>query len=217
MGTRSAIGVRYKGQDLLAYNQNDGFYEDVGNAVLQELRSDIAEHGSHAIERWKDLVDRLRVIPADAPDPTELDVRRYEEYADSGVSTGKDWYALLRNLQGTLLKRLESGVWYDDGQFITDSLFCEYAYILNLDEEVFEVYKGFQKAPGPGRYGAIKEEGNEYYGVALVATFKLKELPKAFVQGEDDELKVVQEAASGSTDSNEGLPTEEDLAGVGNT
>ena len=42
----------------------------------------------------------------------------------------------------------------DSSDFIKDSLFCEYAYIVNLDSGMLEFWKGFQKEPDPGnRYG----------------------------------------------------------------
>ena len=33
----------------------------------------------------------------------------------------------------------------DNKEFMGDSLFCEYAYILNLDNNYLEIYKGFNK------------------------------------------------------------------------
>lgn len=35
----------------------------------------------------------------------------------------------------------------DDSEFLNDSLFCEWTYIINLDNEQFEVYRGFNKDP----------------------------------------------------------------------
>jgi len=37
-------------------------------------------------------------------------------------------------------------------EFIRDSLYCEYAYILNKDTNELEVYRGFQESPPEGRY-----------------------------------------------------------------
>ena len=59
-----------------------------------------------------------------------------------------DWYCLLRHAQGDL-NVYKNGLRYmiDNHDFIKDSLFCEYAYIINLDTKRLEFYVGFQKTP----------------------------------------------------------------------
>lgn len=63
----------------------------------------------------------------------------------------------------------------DCKDFLLDSLFCEYAYIINLDTEKLEFYLGQNKSPrGAGRYGGLKETPSaEYYGVVLVREWPL--------------------------------------------
>lgn len=64
-------------------------------------------------------------------------------------------------------------VFIDSKEFLSDSLFCEWAYIINFDEEVFEIYKGFNKDESAyGRYAKTKRD--EYADVRLVATVPLK-------------------------------------------
>ena len=47
----------------------------------------------------------------------------------------------------------------DNHGFLHDSLFCEYAYIVNLDTEKLEFYIGFNKNPNAkGRYAFVKKE-----------------------------------------------------------
>lgn len=60
--------------------------------------------------------------------------------------------------------------------FLFDSLFCEFAYIINLDENVLEFYIGFNKNPeADGRYAyKIGERG--YCGVRLAKTMKLEDI-----------------------------------------
>lgn len=62
--------------------------------------------------------------------------------------------------------------------FLYDSLFCEYAYIINLDDNTLELYEGFNKdADAPGRYAKYFEKNDGgYYGVKLVRTISLKTL-----------------------------------------
>src|SRR5690606_5458243 len=62
--------------------------------------------------------------------------------------------------------------------FVGDSLFCEWAYVFNLDTGKLEVYRGFQKTPGVGRYAHLDlnpDHEPTYYGMSLVAELPLAE------------------------------------------
>jgi len=62
--------------------------------------------------------------------------------------------------------------------FMADSVYCEYAYILNLDTEELEFYRGGNTNPdAAGRYAAkgrwsppAPMTGTSFYGVRLVKT-----------------------------------------------
>ena len=71
----------------------------------------------------------------------------------------------------------------DSSRFLNNSLFCEYAYIINLDTQELEVYIGFNKNPNEsGRYAKFKadllydDDESPYYGVKLLTTIKLEEI-----------------------------------------
>jgi len=59
-----------------------------------------------------------------------------------------------RDFQGCI----EIGQMVDGIDFIKDSLFCEWAYLINLDRGVLEVYRGFQHKPAKNRYALTKDE-----------------------------------------------------------
>lgn len=69
--------------------------------------------------------------------------------------------------------------------FASNSLFCEHAYVIDLDTRTFEVYRGFSKSPVPEgeRFAsmprATMSDGtvSKYYPVHLLAKFSLDELP----------------------------------------
>jgi len=62
-------------------------------------------------------------------------------------------------------------------KFLYDSLFCEFAYIVNLDTKMLEFYIGFNKDPdAPGRYSNKKDDESGYYGVRLEKEIPLSDL-----------------------------------------
>ena len=64
---------------------------------------------------------------------------------------------------------------YDN--FLINSLFCEYAYVVNLNNNTLEYYEGFQHEPQIGnRYGQepyVTRTGEKYYPCALRGIFSL--------------------------------------------
>jgi hypothetical protein len=175
MGTRGLVGLRYKGEDKATYNHFDSYPSGLGTDLLAELQEFTVPQMIEAFERIK--------LVGDGDKPTAKDVKRYENYTDLSVSGGKadNWYNVLRACQGTLKPWITGGVNHmiDGAEFIADSLFCEWGYIVNLDTGKLEVYKGFQHFPhDKGRYADLPKEG-DYYPCALVAEFDLADLPSA--------------------------------------
>lgn len=177
MGTRGAIGFRIDGVDKITYNHFDSYPTGLGAAVIAQVRAVVKENKlGDVIQNIRDL----RVVDENA-DPTSDERSDYRRWSDSGVSTGRDWYSLLRQAQGSLdvLMTGALDVMLDGNSFVTNSLFCEYAYILDIDTEAdrfcLEFYTGFNKDPeAAGRYAAL---GNDKYaGVALVAEYPLDQL-----------------------------------------
>jgi hypothetical protein len=137
----------------------------------------LAEQG---IKRIQKLARTLQVVKEETV-PTKKQIQQLGKFADCSVATGKktDWYVLLHKLQGDMQNILKVGVILDAANFMKDSLFCEWAYIWNLDDEVFEVYIGWQKkAHRKGRYIVDKPDESGYYGVALVEAIPFKEAKK---------------------------------------
>ena len=63
--------------------------------------------------------------------------------------------------------------------FAADSIFCEYAYVVNMDSGMLEFYVGFNKNPrAPGRFAALsKRDEAEYFGIELALEIPLADLP----------------------------------------
>jgi hypothetical protein len=196
MGTRGAWGFRIGGQDKVTYNHFDSYPEGLGDDLIAALRTRAPKRGEGV--RWitalRQEAERIRMTDGKGA-PSREERERLHEFLDTGVSSQSemDWYCLLRRTQGHLENTLAAGVMIDSQDFLRDSLWCEWAYIINLDDETLEVYRGFQKSPHQlGRYSRLpktKESGN-YYPVALVAAFPLNRLPTPLARalpGEEEE------------------------------
>ncbi len=180
MSTRGIIGFRYKNKDYLTYNHFDSYPDGVGKDILKEISK---------VENWGLIEDRIKELKLvdDGIPPTKEDIAMYNEHKNTSVGNqGIDnqevhtWYQLLRDIQGTLKPYMNGSVKHmiDSSEFIKDSLFCEWVYIVNLDTMEFEVLVGFQKEKDlHSRYGVLPNEGG-YYPCKLIKAYDLNNLPE---------------------------------------
>lgn len=109
-------------------------------------------------------------------------------FCNLGVSrqTAEDWYCLLRELQGArwLVETYKGNLFHilDGSDFPKDSLFCEYAYAINFDTNMLEVYKGFQKRPQEGNIFGTAPNKSGYYPCAKVIEFPLMDIPDNWME-----------------------------------
>lgn len=175
MGTRGLYGFRKNGQDKTTYNHFDSYPDGLGRTIVNFC-------AENSVDTMEKIYDNIEMINENTP-PTKEQIKWCIDagFYDSSVSSQskEDWYCLLRGLQGNLeaLKEnaLDKGKVFmsDDQGFIKDSLYCEYAYIINLDTEKLEFWIGFQKSPQKGnRYGETSDNGG-YYPCRLAAEFTL--------------------------------------------
>jgi len=170
MGTRGSWGLRCKGTDKLTYNHFDSYPDGLGATVIRAVCN-------YTDQELAQTFDRLIVIDGETP-PTAEEQARYADVANLHVSNQSmaDWYCLLRDGQGEPDLYMD-GTYdhvYDGNDFMFDSLFCEWAYVINIDTRTLEVYKGFNHdASAAGRYASSQRTGAtmDYYGVALIAEF----------------------------------------------
>lgn len=174
MGTRGAYGFRLNETDYIIYNHWDSYPGGLGQSILDQLLG-------QDIDQMREAVAKLQPVNDRTDHPTPELIEKYKSYADTNVGNQDldDWYCLLRRTQGTIIPFLTGGVehYIDGAGFLLDSLFCEWAYIINLDTEMLEIYSGFHQNPGDpesdGRYAATPDpngshRNTNYYGVRQI-------------------------------------------------
>lgn len=183
MGTRGAYGVRVDGVDKLMYNHWDSYPEELGVKVMKDILAIVEEHGAHGLA-W--LAREAVVYDLDStPSPEDYD--RLGAYQSSGSvgGPGDKWYQLTHGLQGNLKEGLSVafGGFEQYNDFIRESLFCEWAYILDIREDqapTLEVWRGFQTEPDPDNpYGQVvstEVAERQYYPCKLVLRIPLSRL-----------------------------------------
>lgn len=183
MSTRGAIGFIADGKEYITYNHSDSYPSWLGAKVLSDARK-VSKLGIAPI---KAAVKEITLVDEDT-EPTPAQRKALSKHANPSVNAGEGWYSLLRELQGDLLGYVEAGFMPDGHTFPLDSLFCEYAYIIDLDAGTFQAYRGFQKKSfvKSGRWANIRKPktwepsyvGDNYYApVRLVAQWSLDALP----------------------------------------
>jgi len=172
MGTRHLIAVQLDGEYKVAqYGQWDGYLDGQGKKVLNFLREMDRPKFESALRKCsfmdeldKDITNKLLQNP------------RYdwtEEYPHLSRDIGAEILKKVQESEGLKLKNSIS--------FAADSLFCEYAYVIDLDKNTFEIYEGFNKeslSEGERFKDVVSNDASdEYYPVRKVAEYSLDELP----------------------------------------
>jgi hypothetical protein len=178
MGTRGSFGVIYQEKEKLSYNHFDSYPSGLGAGVLDII---IKINNENGWDKLKENMSKLKEIKEKLITDEKI-LERYKKYSDISVSEQKleDPYCLFRKIQGEdWIKEVYNGElehYIFNNNFIKDSLFCEYAYIINLDTMMLEFYNGFQKVEQ--KYNRFGEEANEdgYYPCRLVGIFNLLDI-----------------------------------------
>lgn len=148
MSTRGAYGFVKNKEMKITYNHYDSYLEGLGLSVIKFI-------ANTTDAELNKIFDKIIMVNEDSI-PTQEQIKECEKVTNLNVSSKSvnDWYCLLRNAQGNL-EEYKNDLRYmiDNKEFMGDSLFCEFAYILNLDDKRLEIYKGFNKD---------KETDNDY-------------------------------------------------------
>lgn len=146
MGTRNlTIVVQDKKVKVAQYGQWDGYPSGQGMEIVEFLKAVNLETFKEKVracqwlnneeekaleEEWEGLKTLL---------PKDYDKQFYKEYPELTRDTAAEILGLIAFGKAT---KLRNGI-----EFATDSLFCEWAYVLDLDTDTLEIYKGFNYEP----------------------------------------------------------------------
>ena len=178
MGTGHLICVKIDGEYKVAqYGQWDGYPEGAGKTVLEFLHE---MDRSHFMERVRSCVfitgNEIRTIYESfgakngyiTMDDSE---RMRKSYPELHRDTGAEILSIINNRNDTV--ELQNNI-----DFASDSPFCEWCYVVDFDDNTFEVYRGFNQNPvsPTSRFYQYALESS-YQPVCLETVYDLNDLP----------------------------------------
>lgn len=193
MGTRHLVAVQIGGEYKVAqYGQFDGYPGGQGLCVLDFLREgDIAGLKRNLAKTYTPTEeDTARmwaevghdIVASNGMVPSETSKEFGKLYPSLHRNTGAGILALIAASDGVSKIPINNSI-----EFAGDSLFCEWAYVVDFDLGTFEVYTGFNKegpVPDGARFHDIAWDANyessqdeTYYQVAFFKGWKLDDLP----------------------------------------
>ena len=165
MSTRGCFGWRVNGEDKIGYNHFDSYLVNLGNKVLEFIRS---------FESLDALKKHAQEVELDEDDDS------LDPYDNVSCIFRKKFSPSERSMH--------------------DSLFTEWAYVINVDSRMLEVYRGFNKdSNAAGRYASSFVElpwcVDKYYGVRLAREIPLEDILSGKLEKftVEDEEKIIEE------------------------
>lgn len=145
MGTRNLTAVIKNGEAVIAqYGQWDGYPEGQGATVYDFIkRGDVARLEANLDKAYWASEDELKAI--------------YSKYQseegwmtiEEGKAFGEAYPSLSRDTCATILEVVASAServpLVNEMDFLQDTLFCEWAYVLDLDTQTLKVYGGAEE------------------------------------------------------------------------
>ena len=172
MGTRHLVMVKCDGKIKVAqYGQWDGYLEGQGKTIAKFLHNNKTDLNlfKQKVRRlrwaWPTQVEKTWVEAGAEPGQTSVTLDIADKHSEMFPELSRDTGAkILKVIHDRNVDRVGNSK-----SFLRDSLFCEYAYLLDLDKETVTFYKGFQ------HYGE-RDDGSTVYGPCKkMRTYKFKD------------------------------------------
>ena len=144
MSTRGYLGLKKNGELKGTYNHFDSYPTGLGADIMNYICKEL-EQGKR-IEVLSETFDYIQLVNEnDTPTKEQQEACQKAGLVNLIVADRslEDWYCLLREAQGNLKIYVDKVIPYmiDSNSFLEDTLFCEWAYILNLDTGLLEIYE----------------------------------------------------------------------------
>jgi hypothetical protein len=154
MGTRHLVCVVDKGEYKIAqYGQFDGYPDGVGLHVLRFAKFEenlfVLQKGLQYL-RFATEEDWARVRKACGLDESGwMNMNQAEVMEKNFPELCRETSSEILEIvvENAMRQRPEQIVLENSIDFAGDSLFCEYAYVIDFDKRVLEIYKGFNQNP----------------------------------------------------------------------
>ena len=182
MGTRNLTIVHKNDEYKVAqYGQWDGYPEGLGATLLKFLKNVNMDSFRNVIDNVsfytkEELEDIDKYIDDMRKDIPNYEWQRY--FPHLSRDTGGDILNLI-TFKG--VNKVNNSI-----DFAADSLFCEWAYVIDLDTNKFEVYKGFnhKELSSDERFYFLEDKrdkenivGKDYHPIKFVKSYDLNNLP----------------------------------------
>jgi hypothetical protein len=192
MGTRSLTVVVHNNQVKVAqYGQWDGYPKGQGKILVSFLQD------KTKVAALKHVLPKVRF-------QTQEDIKEQSEFLKS-IGCETSWMNIeqanqfrskypmhFRDVGGDILNLIllhndsDEIILTDSYYFAAESLWCEWAYVVDLDKNTFEVYAGLNKKDlsKEDRFFSLNKKGEKYKPVKLFISFALDKLPdeKEFIK-----------------------------------
>lgn len=174
MSTRGLQGFVTDGVLRAQYNHSDSYPGWLGKKTLEFA---FGLNDEEVLEQVRARTAQLVGVNEQAR-PTPEQAELVKQWSNADVGEGDDWYAALRETQGNWRAILDSGFILNSRDFGRDATFCEWGWVLDLDEKKLEVYSGYPQADGP--------RGSRRWpnGITLVRTIPFSEIPSPTLDAE---------------------------------
>lgn len=180
---RGTVGFIYQDKISLGYNNQNSNPDYLGGDVLDLIIRINKEKGWNVFKEQS-----LNLKNVDITDENMF--KKYEKYSSPGNSNifsdiiSTEW--LIEMYEGKIQDYII------DNQFIKESLYCEYGYIINLDNMKLEYYIGDQEKPQKNnRFGNTNIDG--YYPCRLVCNFDILTISEDNYENIIEKMKKIDE------------------------
>lgn len=182
MGTRNLTVVVQNNEIKVAqYCQWDGYLEGQGLTALNFLRDEMNQSFRDKVAKCSWITPeehkQLWVDAGADPDSDMVGMDVSDKFKETNFHLHRDCGAIILKL----IQDSENGLKLQNTiDFAADSLFCEYGYVVDLDKNTFEVYKGFnkEKLAETERFAFLNDKSDDgYFPIKLLKSYSLDGLP----------------------------------------